>query len=107
MNETQQIKIMRSIFSAMMVGGHLNNQMQMAKELKAIHYLLKEQEHLSEQERDNCLFYFFKEYALGCKPPISDLYIRNNRHIENYMVIYGQHVKRRNYRSSSNSPRVL
>lgn len=56
MNETQQIKIMRSIFSAMMVGGHLNNQMQMAKELKAIHYLLKEQEHLSEQERDNCLF---------------------------------------------------
>lgn len=40
----------------MMVGGHLNNQMQMAKELKAIHYLLKEQEHLSEQERDNCLF---------------------------------------------------
>ena len=28
MNETQQIKIMRSIFSAMMVGGHLNNQMQ-------------------------------------------------------------------------------
>ena len=31
MNETQQIKIMRSIFSAMMVGGHLNNQMQMAK----------------------------------------------------------------------------
>ena len=78
MNETQQIKIMRSIFSAMMVGGHLNNQMQMAKELKAIHYLLKEQEHLSEQERGNCLFYFFKEYALGCKPPISDLYIRNN-----------------------------
>ncbi len=78
MNEDQQKKVMRSIFGAMMVGGHLNNQMQMAKELKAIHYLLKEQEHLSEQERDNCLFYFFKEYAQGCKPPISDSYIINN-----------------------------
>ena len=78
MNEDQQKKVMRSIFGAMMVGGHFNNQMQMAKELKAIHYLLKEQEHLSEQERDNCLFYFFKEYAQGCKPPISDSYIINN-----------------------------
>ena len=59
MNETQQKKIMSSIFGIMMVSGHLNDQFKMAKELKAIHYL-------------------FKEYAQGCKQPISDSYIRNN-----------------------------
>lgn len=78
MNEAQQKKVMRSIFGAMMVGGHFENQLQMAKELKAIYYLLETQEHLTEQERDNCLFYFFKEYAQGCSQPISDSYIRNN-----------------------------
>ncbi len=78
MNETQQKKIMSSIFGIMMVSGHLNDQFKMAKELKAIHYLLKVQENLSEQESDNCLYYFFKEYAQGCKQPISDSYIRNN-----------------------------
>lgn len=77
MNETQQKKIMSSIFGIMMVSGHLNDQFKMAKELKAIHYLLKVQENLSEQESDNCLYYFFK-YAQGCKQPISDSYIRNN-----------------------------
>lgn len=56
MNETQQKKIMSSIFGIMMVSGHLNDQFKMAKELKAIHYLLKVQENLSEQESDNCLY---------------------------------------------------
>ena len=70
--------MMQSIFGAMMVGGHLRNQSQMAKELKAIHYLLKTQEHLSEQECDDCLFYFFKEYIQGCSQPISDSYIKTN-----------------------------
>ena len=78
MNETQQKKIMSSIFGIMMVKGHLRNQTQMAKELKAIHYLLKKQENLSDQESDNCLDYFFKEYAQGCTQPISASYIRNN-----------------------------
>lgn len=32
---------MSSIFGIMMVSGHLNDQFKMAKELKAIHYLLK------------------------------------------------------------------
>lgn len=78
MDKIKQEKIMQSIFGAMMIGGHLRNQVQMAKELKAIHYLLKTQENLSEQECDNCLFYFFKEYVQGCGQPISDAYIKNN-----------------------------
>lgn len=60
MDKIKQERMMQSIFGAMMVGGHLRNQSQMAKELKAIHYLLKTQEHLSEQECDDCLFYFSK-----------------------------------------------
>ena len=69
---------MCSIFGAMMVGGHFSNQEKMAEELKAIHYLLKEQEHLSEHDCDKCLFYFFKEYVQGCDSPIPDSYIENN-----------------------------
>lgn len=77
MNETQQKRIMLSIFGAMMFGGHFRNETQMLRELKAIHYLLKTQEHLSDQESDNCLFYFYKEYSKGCRQPLSDSYIRN------------------------------
>lgn len=78
MNEVEQKKIMRSIFGVMMTGGHFKNQLQMAKELKAIYFLLETQEHLSDFERDNCLYYFFREYARGCNQLISDSYIRNN-----------------------------
>ena len=76
MDETQQKRIMLSIFGAMMFGGHFRNESRMLRELKAIHYLLRVQEHLSDQESDNCLFYFYKEYSKGCRQPISDSYIR-------------------------------
>lgn len=78
MTTQQQKKLMYNIFGAMMTGGHFDNQQQMAKELKAIHYLLKEQEGLSEQECDNCLLYFFQEYGKGCSQPLTDSLIKEN-----------------------------
>jgi hypothetical protein len=67
---------MYNVFGGMMMGGHFQNQQKMASILKAIHYLLGTQEHLSPQECDNCLLYFFQEYAKGCSQPISDSYIK-------------------------------
>ena len=68
---------MQSIFGVMMIEGYLEKQVQMAMVLKAIHYLLRTQENLSEHECDDCLLYFFREYAQGCAQPISDTYIKS------------------------------
>ena len=78
MTQQQQQSLMYKIFGGMMMGGHFQNQQKMVSILKAIHHLLETQEHLSSQECDNCLLYFFREYAKGCSQPISDSYIRTN-----------------------------
>ena len=69
---------MFNVFGGMMVGGHFQNQEKMASILKAIHYLLGTQENLTVQECDNCLLYFFQEYAKGCSQPLSDSFIKTN-----------------------------
>lgn len=74
----QQKRLMFNIFGGMMTGGHFTNQQQMVRELKAVHYLLGSQEKLTPTECDNCLLYFFREYAKGCSQPLSDDYIRRN-----------------------------
>ena len=78
MTQQQQKHLMYNVFGGMMMGGHFQNQQKMASILKAIHFLLGTQEHLSPQECDNCLLYFFQEYAKGCSQPISDSYIKTN-----------------------------
>lgn len=74
----EQKRLMYNVFGGMMMGGHFKNQQKMISILKAIHYLLNTQEKLTLPECDNCLFYFFEEYAKGCSQPIPDSYIRNN-----------------------------
>lgn len=78
MTTTEQQAIMRKIFEMMMATGHFNNQDQMAKELKAIHFLLGTRFGLSADECDNCLLFFFREYSLGCATPLTDSVIRAN-----------------------------
>lgn len=78
MTELQQKCLMQNIFGMMLVNGDLNNQHRMTSLLKAIYTLLGTQENLTSQEQDNCLLYFFREYAQGCNHPIDDLYIRAN-----------------------------
>lgn len=78
MTEQQQKKLMHAVFMMMMTGGQLQNQIQMTKTLKGLHFILGQQEGLSPQECDDCLLYFFKEYAMGCSAPLSDSYIKTN-----------------------------
>jgi hypothetical protein len=78
MTQQEQKRLMNNVFGGMMMGGHFRDQRKMIGILKAIHYLLETQENLSVQECDNCLLYFFQEYAKGCREPISDAYIKSN-----------------------------
>lgn len=78
MTTSEQQALMHKLFELMMASGHLNNQDQMAKELKAIHSLLSTRYSLSISECDNCLLYFFRDYSLGCSSPLSDSFIRTN-----------------------------
>jgi hypothetical protein len=78
MTQQQQKTLMYDIFGGMMMGGYFHNQHKMVSVLKAIYHLLGTQEKLTPQECDNCLLYFFQEYAKGCNQPISDSYIRSN-----------------------------
>lgn len=78
MTQLEQQKLMYNIFGIMMTQGHFDDEQQMIKELKAVHYLLGQQEHLTPADRDNCLLYFFREYGKGCTQPLSDTYIRQN-----------------------------
>jgi hypothetical protein len=78
MTQQEQKRLMTNVFGAMMVGGHYKDQRKMTSILKAIHHLLGTQEHLSAQECDDCLLYFFQEYAKGCSESITDSYIKAN-----------------------------
>lgn len=78
MTTIEQQALMHKLFELMMASGHLNNQDQMAKELKAIYSLLATRYSLSISECDNCLLYFFRDYSLGCSSPLSDSFIRTN-----------------------------
>jgi hypothetical protein len=78
MTKQEQQRLMINVFGGMMMGGHLKDQRSMTSILKAIHHLLGTQEHLTAQECDDCLLYFFREYAKGCSESISDSYIKAN-----------------------------
>lgn len=78
MTQSEQKRIMYDVFGCMMMGGHLFNERKMTTILKAIHHILHTQEKLSIPECDDCLLYFFQEYAKGCSEPISESYIRAN-----------------------------
>ena len=78
MTTSEQQALMHKLFELMMASGHLNNQDQMAKELKAIHSLLSTRYSLSISECDSCLLYFFRDYSLGCSSSLSDSFIRTN-----------------------------
>ena len=76
MNTQQQKRLMLNIFGSMMMGGHFRNPYKMTGILKGIYLLLSKSANLTTQECDNCLLYFFQEYAKGCSNPISDYDIR-------------------------------
>ena len=78
MSLQEQKRLMNNVFGSMMMGGHFSDQRNMISILKAIHHLLGTQENLSTIECDNCLLYFFQEYAKGCSQPITDSYISTN-----------------------------
>lgn len=79
MTKQQQQRLMYNVFGSMMVRGYFKDQQKMVAVLKAIHYLLGSMEGLSVQECDDCLLYFFQEYAKGCRgQSITDSYIKMN-----------------------------
>lgn len=68
---------MHGVFMFMMSNGYFKNQHLMATALKSVIHILGQSNGLSKTEQDNCLLYFFEEYALGCSQPMSESYIRS------------------------------
>lgn len=69
---------MHGVFMFMMCNGYFENQQQMATALKSVIHILGNAHGLSKTELNNCLVYFFEEYAQGCSQPMSESYIRSS-----------------------------
>ena len=62
----------------MMCNGFFDNQQKMATALKSIIHILGNAHGLTTTELDNCLVYFFEDYAQGCSQPMPESYIRSS-----------------------------
>lgn len=78
MDSNKQKKFMRAVFMYMMTKGMFNNQTQMVTALKSVVTILETQGEISSREKDDCLLYFFQEYAQGCPTPLTDSYIKSS-----------------------------
>ena len=78
MDSNKQKKFMRAVFMYMMTKGMFNNQTQMVTALKSVVTILETQGEISSREKDDCLLYFFQEYAQGCPTSLSDSYIKSS-----------------------------
>lgn len=76
MNTAKQLHFMRSLFMFMMTNNMLSNHRLMATALKSVVHVLSETNLIHGYEKDECLLYFFREYACGCTPKPSDSEIR-------------------------------
>ena len=76
MNTATQQRFMRSLFMFMMTNNMLNNHRLMATALKSVVHVLSETNLINGNDKDECLLYFFREYACGCTPKPSDSEIR-------------------------------
>ena len=76
MNTAMQQRFMRSLFMFMMTNNMLNNHRLMATALKSVVHVLSETNLINGNDKDECLLYFFREYAGGCNPKPSDSDIR-------------------------------
>lgn len=76
MNTAKQQQFMRSLFMFMMTNKMLSNHHFMTTALKSVVYVLNGSNLIRENEKDECLLYFFREYACGCNPKPSDSEIR-------------------------------
>lgn len=68
---------MYGIFGIMVSKGIMRDQHDMTSKLKGICKCLQTDHGLTSQECDECLLYFFREYAKGCSVPITDVMIKN------------------------------
>ena len=78
MDSNKQKKFMHAVFMYMMTKGMFNNQRQMVTALKSVVTILETEGEISSQEKDDCLLYFFQEYAQGCSTPLSDSHIKSS-----------------------------
>lgn len=78
MNTEKQQHFMRSLFMFMMTNSMLSNHRLMATTLKSVVHVLSETNLIRGYEKDECLLYFFREYACGCTPKPSDSEIRTS-----------------------------
>ena len=78
MSASEQKKVMYGVFMFMMNNGYFVNQKMMATALKSVIHILGNAHGLSKTEQDNCLVYFFEEYAKGCSQPMPESYIRSS-----------------------------
>ena len=76
MTTSEKKKILYGIFGIMVSKGIMNNQHDMTSRLKGVLKSLKTIHGLTDQECDECLLYFFREYAQGCSVPIDDVMIK-------------------------------
>lgn len=78
MNTSKQQHFMRSLFMFMMTNNMLSDHRLMSTALKSVVHILSEKNLIHGYEKDECLLYFFREYAYGCTPKPSDSEIRTS-----------------------------
>ena len=77
MTTSEKQNLMYSLFGIMVSKGIMRDQQDMTSKLKGICKALTIAHGLTEKESEECLLYFFREYAKGCSVPITDTMIKS------------------------------
>ena len=90
MTTKEKQDLMYNLFGIMLTKGIMQDQHNMTSKLKSICKALTTLHNLTDQECDECLLYFFREYAKGCRGQISDSIIQTQfiPTVKNYPSTY-------------------